>query len=226
MEGAMLKGICKKFAGTWRLGARTLDVCGVLLKDPMYVEAKEFIIIDIEKKVLFEFQKYPVPLFPTLPRLHPVSATRRQAEIVCKFYRTFAWWQVAETGCKWGTSENKGTGFGASLHPLGGDRVWRTRTCFGQFVQTTWEPCVYGDQVKIRARILGPSCTPLDPTHGLAGSADSLFENVIASQGKMADAMGFSVVRTILWFVHQLFVVFKKKWEAKPTSSICCRKEC
>jgi hypothetical protein len=85
----------------------------------MEVTAKEFIIIDIEKKFLFEFRKYPVPLFPTLPRLHPVSATRRQAEILCKFYRTCAWRQVAETGCKRGTPENKGTGFGASLHPLG-----------------------------------------------------------------------------------------------------------
>jgi hypothetical protein len=34
-----------------------------------------------------------------------------------------------------------------------------------------------------------------DQNHGLAGSADSLAKNVIASQGKMADAMGFSVER-------------------------------
>ncbi len=71
---------------------------------------KEFITIDIEKKFLFEFRKYPVPLFPTLPRLHPASATRRQAEILCKFYGTCVWRQVAETGCKRGTPENKGTG--------------------------------------------------------------------------------------------------------------------
>ncbi len=27
----------------------------------------------------------------------------------------------------------------------------------------------------------------------------------------------------ISYLVHQLFVVFKKKWEAKPTSSVCFR---
>jgi hypothetical protein len=39
MEGAMLKGVCKKFAGLWRLGAWTLDVHGVRLRDLMYMEA-------------------------------------------------------------------------------------------------------------------------------------------------------------------------------------------
>jgi hypothetical protein len=34
--------------------------------------------------------------------------------------------------------------------------------------------------------------------HGLAGSANSLSKNVIAFQGKMADAMGFSVERAEL----------------------------
>jgi hypothetical protein len=83
---------------------------------------KEFIIIDIEKKLLFKFGKYPVPLFSMLPRLHPVSATRRQGLILRKVYGKCDWGQVAETGCKRGRLENKGTGFEASLHPL--VRVW------------------------------------------------------------------------------------------------------
>ncbi len=83
------------------------------------MHSKEFIIIDTEKKLLFKFRKYPVPLFSMLPRLHPVSATRRQGLILRKVYGKCDWRQVAETGCKGGRLENKGTGFEASLHPLG-----------------------------------------------------------------------------------------------------------
>ncbi len=43
------------------------------------VEGKEFIIIDIEKKVLFKFRKYPVPLFSMLPRKDSIIYYRRPA---------------------------------------------------------------------------------------------------------------------------------------------------
>ncbi len=50
-----------------------------------------------------------------LPRLHPVTATLRQGLILCKVYGKCDWRQVAETGCKRGRLENKGTGFGAKF---------------------------------------------------------------------------------------------------------------
>jgi hypothetical protein len=114
----------EKFAGTWSLLKKnTMCTWHLPEKNTMYVA----LAWTAGTGQLFQsLSRQPETVFPSLPRLHPVSVTRRQALHPCKVYGNCDWRHVAETECKRGRLGNKGTGFGISLHPLDiGGCVWR-----------------------------------------------------------------------------------------------------